>query len=234
MPTCHTSAPTPARKGLFLSIEGIDGAGKSSHLATIAQALEAAGHTVVLTREPGGTPLAEKIRALLLHEGMDARCEALLAFAARRQHLLETIVPALEQGHTVVSDRFTDATFAYQGAGRGVDWAALEWLEQWVQTTPAADNPHFQSPDCTLWFDLPPAIAAERLQKARAPDRFEAQTLAFFTNVAAGYARRAQQAPQRFCRIDAHQPIAQVATQVRQCLAQRGYLSGPTTPPEHA
>lgn len=208
----YTLTDTPST-GLFISFEGIDGAGKSSHIQGLADALSAAGHRVTLTREPGGTPLAEKLRALLLHEAMDPLTEALLAFAARRDHLVQVIEPALARGEVVISDRFTDATFAYQGAGRGFDWAQLEQLERMAQSgTGAAQG--LREPDLTIWFDLPAAVAAERLASARVPDRFEAQPQAFFAAVAGGYARRCAQAPQRFARIDADQDRAAVWEQV--------------------
>jgi len=214
--------------GLFISFEGIDGAGKSTHIATLAEALRTAGRTVVLTREPGGTPLAEQIRALVLHEPMDALTEALLMFAARRDHIGQVIVPALARGDVLLCDRFTDATFAYQGGGRGFDWKSLSKLELLAQDTSAlqADLMHENplQPDLTLWFDLPPAVAAERLAGTRVPDRFEAQPVAFFEAVRAGYARRCAQAPARFVRIDAHQPKPAVAQAVRAALAERGWL----------
>lgn len=214
--------------GLFISFEGIDGAGKSTHIAALAEALRAAGRTVALTREPGGTPLAEQIRALVLHQPMDALTEALLMFAARRDHIAQVIAPALARGDAVLCDRFTDATFAYQGGGRGFDWDSLSKLELLAQDTSALqanlmhENP--LQPDLTLWFDLPPAVAAERLAGARVPDRFEAQPVAFFEAVRAGYARRCAQAPARFVRIDAHQPKPAVAQAARAALAERGWL----------
>lgn len=208
--------------GLFLSVEGIDGAGKSSHIEAMAQAFEAQGHTVLCTREPGGTPLGEKLRALLLHDEMDAVTEAMLAFAARRQHLLEKIVPALRAGHTVLCDRFTDATFAYQGQGRGLEWQRLAQMEQWAQTI----GDVFYTPDCTIWFDVPAETAAGRLKHAREPDRFEAEAGgSFFQRVAQGYARRAEAAPQRFVRINSNQPKDEVARQILAALALRGYLA---------
>lgn len=210
--------------GLFISFEGIDGAGKSSHIAALAQAFRDAGRTVTLTREPGGTPLAEKLRALLLHDAMDPLTEALLAFAARRDHLVQVIEPALARGEVVVSDRFTDATFAYQGAGRGLDWNQLQILERMAQTGCALEPDLMREPDLTIWFDLPAAVAAERLATARVPDRFEAQPQDFFAAVAAGYARRCEAAPQRFARIDAHQSRDAVWQQVAHVLQQRGYL----------
>ena len=211
--------------GLFISFEGIDGAGKSSHIAALAQAFRDAGRSVTLTREPGGTPLAEKLRQLLLHDAMDPLTEALLAFAARRDHLVQVIEPALARGEVVVSDRFTDATFAYQGAGRGFDWTQLQTLERMAQTVGAPESVRLREPDLTIWFDLPAAVAAERLAAARVPDKFEAQPEAFFAAVAAGYARRCAEAPQRFARIDAHQSREAVWQQVHDVLRHRGYLS---------
>lgn len=186
--------------GIFISFEGIDGAGKSTHIEALSSALRAQGRTVVLTREPGGTPLAEKLRALLLHDAMDPLCEALLMFAARRDHLQQVIEPALARGEVVLCDRFTDATFAYQGHGRGFDLNTLATLEHWVQALPHGG---VRQPDLTLWFDLDPAIAAERLAGARVPDKFEAQPVAFFRRVAAGYADRLSKDPGRFARVDA-------------------------------
>ncbi|MFM7341539.1 MAG: dTMP kinase, partial [Betaproteobacteria bacterium] len=156
-------------KGLFISFEGIDGAGKSSHVGALAQALRRTGRTVTETREPGGTPLAEQLRALVLHQNMDALTEALLIFAGRRDHLQGVIVPALERGEVVLCDRFTDATFAYQGYGRGFDLAVLATLERWVQ---AAGLEGLVQPQLTLWFDLPAPVAAQRLAGARVPDKF--------------------------------------------------------------
>ena len=199
--------------GRFISFEGIDGAGKSSHIAAAADWLRARGHEVVLTREPGGTPLAEQLRALVLEAPMDPLTETLLVFAARRDHLQTLIEPALARGAWVLSDRFTDATFAYQGGGRGFDLAVLAQLETWVQQG--------RQPDLTVWFDLPPATAAERRAAVRAPDRFEAQDLAFFERVRAGYAARAQAAPQRFARIDSSQPRQAVWQDILRVLEQR-------------
>jgi dTMP kinase len=180
--------------GRFITFEGIDGAGKSTHIEPLAARLRARGRGVVCTREPGGTPLAEQLRALLLHEAMDGVVETLLAFAARRDHLERVIVPALARGDTVLCDRFTDATFAYQGAGRGQDEKMLRELEGWVHGA--------LQPDLTLWFDVDPAIAAARRAKARVSDRFESEDTAFFARVRDGYAARMREAPARFCRID--------------------------------
>jgi len=210
--------------GLFISFEGIDGAGKSSHIEALADAFRAHGRTVVSTREPGGTPLAEKLRALLLHDSMDALTEALLVFAGRRDHLRNVIEPALARGDVVLCDRFTDATFAYQGGGRGFDWNALSLLERLAQTGLAPQPDLMREPDLTLWFDLAPAVAAERLAGARTPDRFEALDVAFFDRVAQGYALRAAEAPERFARLDAAQEREQVWLQLHAVLAGRGWL----------
>lgn len=215
-----------APSGLFITFEGIDGAGKSSHIDALAQAFRQAGRTVTLTREPGGTPLAEKLRQLLLHDAMDPLTEALVVFAARRDHLVQVIEPALARGEVVISDRFTDATFAYQGAGRGIDWQKLLVLERMAQTGCGLEASLMREPDLTIWFDLPAAVAAERLATARVPDRFEAQPQAFFAAVADGYARRCAQAPGRFARIDAHQSREAVWQQVTAVLQARGWLAG--------
>ena len=199
--------------GRFISFEGIDGAGKSTHIEALAARLRARGSELVCTREPGGTPLAEKLRDLMLHATMDPLTEALLVFAARRDHLNEVIVPALARGNTVLCDRFTDASFAYQGAGRGLDDAMLRQLESWVQGT--------LQPDLTLWFDVPPGLAAQRRAGARAADRFEQQDLAFFDRVRHGYLRRLGGAPERFVRIDASRSRAEVEQQVEDILEAR-------------
>lgn len=190
------------RQAWFISFEGIDGAGKSTHIEGLAQWFKSRGHVVTLTREPGGTPLAEKFRELALHEAMDPLTEALLMFAARREHLLQVIEPALARGEVVLCDRYTDATFAYQGGGRGFDWNVLKTLEQMVQNVPATT---LRQPDLTIWFDLPPAVAAERLSTARLPDKFESQPQSFFQAVRDGYAKRMQEAPSRFAQIAADQ-----------------------------
>lgn len=183
-------------KGKFITLEGIDGAGKSSHLGWLVQCLVAQGHEVISTREPGGTPLGERLREVLLHEPMHLETEALLMFAARREHLAQRIWPALEAGKWVISDRFTDASFAYQGGGRGLALERLQQLEQWVQGD-------FQ-PDLTLLFDLSPAIAKQRLQgTGQAPDRFELEEQAFFARVREVYLQRARQHAGRIRVIDA-------------------------------
>ncbi|AVP57657.1 dTMP kinase [Pulveribacter suum] len=210
--------------GLFITFEGIDGAGKSSHIDALARAFAQAGRTALVTREPGGTPLAEKLRELLLHDAMDALTETLLVFAARRDHLAQVIVPALARGEVVLCDRFTDATFAYQGGGRGFDWQVLSQMEQLAQTGLGLEPDLMLNPQLTLWFDLPPELAARRLAAARAPDRFEAQPLEFFTRVAQGYARRAAEAGPRFARIDADRAREHVAAQMLAEVAERGWL----------
>jgi dTMP kinase len=217
------------KTGLFISFEGIDGAGKSTHIDGLAAAFKAQGRQVTLTREPGGTPLAEKLREMVLHDAMDSLTEALLIFAARRDHLQNVIDPALARGDVVLCDRFTDATFAYQGSGRGFDLGVLKQLEQWVQTTTAdAANPSsngLRQPDVTVWFELDPAIAAVRLAGARVPDRFEAQPVAFFQKVSDGYAARAQADAPRFVRLDAAQTREAVWQQLHHNFVQRGWLS---------
>jgi dTMP kinase len=217
-------------QGIFISFEGIDGAGKSSHIHSLADALTSQGKTVILTREPGGTPLAERLRELVLHEAMDPLTEALLVFAARREHVVNVIEPALARGDVLLCDRFTDATFAYQGAGRKFDLQILEFLEQSVQYSPrlAAQKPEIlgiRQPDLTVWFDVPPAVAAQRLAAARTPDKFESQSIEFFERVVAGYAARAAQQPQRFARINGHQTIDAVRADVMAAVRAKGFLA---------
>ena len=202
-------------RGLFITFEGIDGAGKSSHIDAVAQRLRSAGRTVQVSREPGGTVLAERLRQEILNTPMDALTEVLLMFAARRDHIANCIAPALARGDTVLCDRFTDSTFAYQGAGRGFDVGVLGTLESWVQAQ--------LQPDLTLWFDLSAQQAAERLVAARAPDRFEQLDAAFFTRVRDGYRARAEAHPQRFARIDASLDREAVAAQVADVLGARGW-----------
>ncbi|KAF1053061.1 MAG: Thymidylate kinase [Burkholderia gladioli] len=202
-------------RGKFITFEGIDGAGKTTHLAWFCEQLRArgasTGRQVVQTREPGGTTLGEALRTVLLEQPMDLETEALLMFASRREHLARVIEPALARGDWVVSDRFTDATFAYQGGGRGLQRDKLEALERWVQGG-------FQ-PDLTLLFDVPPDIASVRRGAARAPDKFEAESDAFFLRTRAEYLRRAEEAPYRFVVVDATQSIAQIQWQLDTVLA---------------
>ncbi len=193
-------------RGRFITLEGIDGAGKSSLLPWIEQKLRAAGRRVVVTREPGGTPAGDRLREILLHGDLRSESEVLLLFAARNEHLASVILPALEEGAWVLCDRFTDATFAYQGYGRGVDLARIAELERWVQRG--------LRPDYTLLFDLPVDVARRRSAAARAPDRFEAEQVEFFERVRQGYLARAQTDPERVCTIDASQPIEAVRAQL--------------------
>jgi dTMP kinase len=202
-------------RGRFITFEGIDGAGKTTHLAwfrdRLADKLAATGRQVVMTREPGGTPLGEALREILLHQSMDLETEALMMFAARREHLARVIEPALARGDWVLSDRFTDATFAYQGGGRGLPRDKLETLERWVQGG-------FQ-PDLTVLFDVPPATASERRGAAREPDRFESETDAFFVRTRAEYLRRAEEAPYRFVIVDSTQTIETIRAQLGHMIA---------------
>jgi dTMP kinase len=201
-------------RGKFITFEGIDGAGKTTHLAWFRERLEqhiaASGRPVVMTREPGGTALGESLREILLHQKMDLETEALLMFAARREHLAQVIEPALARGDWVLSDRFSDATFAYQGGGRGLPRDKLEALERWVQGG-------FQ-PDLTLLFDIPPDTASERRGAAREPDRFESESDAFFTRTRTEYLRRAEEAPYRFAIIDSTQSIADIQKQLEELI----------------
>ena len=220
-PGAVAGGPALRLPGLFISFEGIDGAGKSTHITALADAFTAAGRQVTLTREPGGTPLAEKLRALVLNDAMDPLTESLLIFAARRDHVATVILPALARGDVVLCDRFTDATFAYQGAGRGFDLATLRILEQWVQST---DSTGLLQPDLTVWFDLDPHEAAKRLVGARLPDKFEAQPVEFFSRVAQGYKDRQVAEPGRFARIDAAQSREDVRLEIMLIFKRKGWL----------
>ena len=198
-------------KGKFLTFEGIDGAGKSSQHAWAVEHVRSMGIEVVSTREPGGTPLGEKLRALLLAEPMHLETEALLMFAARREHIEQVIRPALARGAWVLSDRFTDASFAYQGGGRGLDLNKLRQLECWVQ----GEGADAIQPDRTFIFDLPVDQAQQRQQKRQSsdsttPDRFEQEKLDFHERVRAAYLERAREFPQRICVIDARQEMAKI------------------------
>lgn len=190
-------------RGKFVTLEGVDGAGKSTHLDWIARRIQAAGKKVLVTREPGGTPLGEELRKLLLARPMHLETEALLMFAARREHLDKLILPALAAGNWVVSDRFTDATFAYQGGGRGLDLGRIETLEQWVHQG--------LQPDLTLVFDLSVEEGKRRRVAATSqPDRFEREDLDFFARVRAVYLARAERYPQRIQLIDASQTVEDI------------------------
>jgi dTMP kinase len=198
-------------RGKFITIEGIDGAGKSTHIPTVLDALARSDIKVVATREPGGTPLGERLRELLLHEKMHLETEALLMFASRREHLDQVIEPALARGDWVLSDRFTDASFAYQSGGRGLDGSKLDILERWVCA--------FQQPDLTLLFDVPPEVARTRLGTSNL-DKFEQEKEEFFSAVRQEYHRRAKQFPARFVIIDATVELDAVASAVRTAIAR--------------
>ena len=197
-------------KGKFITFEGVDGAGKSTHLAWFAEALRKRGKEVLVTREPGGTPLGECLRDILLKQSMHAETEALLMFAARLEHIEQVIKPALQRGTWVVSDRFSDASFAYQGGGRGMNVAKLEQLECWVH-----DN--FQ-PDLTLLFDLPVEVARQRLSKNITLDRFEQEKNSFFEKVRQAYLERRKKHPDRFVLIDAAQTPEQVKANLEKAI----------------
>ena len=253
---------TSVKEGLFISFEGIDGAGKSTHIDALVAVFKAelGADKVVQTREPGGTPLAEKLRQLILNDAMDALTESFLVFAARRDHLNQVIEPALARGDVVLCDRFTDATFAYQGGGRSFDLKTLSILELFTQKIRrlepdlskiesfprrrestnegmdsrlrgndallANNSADFivRQPDLTIWFDLPPEIAAERLAGARVPDKFEAQPVEFFRQVAAGYQKRMDENPTRFVKINSNQSRELVWAAVLQAVESKGFL----------
>ena len=202
--------------GRFITFEGIDGAGKSSQIAAVVALLESHGLSVDQTREPGGTALGEKLRELLLHEQMHLETEAMLMFAARREHLAARIKPALEAGKWVVSDRFSDATYAYQVGGRGLDAARFAALENWV-------HPGFQ-PDLTLVFDLAPEIAAARVANTGVnPDRFEREQRDFFERVRAAYLERARMAPERIRVVAADRPPEQIRAEIETIVTERWF-----------
>jgi dTMP kinase len=194
----------------FITLEGMDGAGKSTHIPFIQQLLIDAGHQVVCTREPGGTPLGEDLRAILLNQAMHVETETLLMFAARAEHLQQVILPALAQGKSVLCDRFTDATFAYQSGAKGLSAEKVADLETWVH---GQTQPHL-----TLLFDVPVEVSQARLSNARSPDKFERESAEFFKRIRDAYLSRAQANPQRMVIIDANQSIAQVQQQIRLAL----------------
>ena len=203
-------AAKPKSKGKFITLEGIDGAGKSTHLSWIAEQLRARHLEVVVTREPGGTPLGEKLRAILLGQTMHPETEALLMFAARREHLDKIILPALARGAWVVSDRFADASFAYQGGGRGVAEEKLEILEKWVQQG--------LQPDLTLLFDVPPAVGKKRLVNNPGLDRIERESEIFFEKVRKAYLQRARRHPERLHVIDATQGLSVIRKKLEEII----------------
>ena len=196
----------------FITLEGMDGAGKSTHIPNIIALLQKRGHEVVSTREPGGTVLGERLRELLLHESMHAETETLLMFAARREHIATVISPALARGAYVLSDRFTDASYAYQCGAKAVDAAKIQVLEQWVH----ADL----QPDLTLLFDVPVEVSIQRLANAREPDKFEREDAAFFTRIRQAYLQRAQENPERFRVIDASRALEDVIKSVEEIIQQ--------------
>jgi dTMP kinase len=198
------------KQAKFITFEGMDGAGKSTHLAWFADAFRQRGHNVVVTREPGGTPLGEQLREILLNQPMTIGTEALLMFAARLEHLEQVIKPALRAGKWVISDRFSDASFAYQGGGRGMDWDKLRQLEQWV-------HPDLQ-PDLTLFFDVPVEVARQRLSSNASLDRFEQEQADFFERVRAGYRKRVQENPRRYAVIDGSQSLDNVKKQLEEII----------------
>jgi len=193
--------------GKFLTLEGMDGAGKSTHIPLIIQLLEQRGKKVISTREPGGTPLGEKLRDLLLHEQMQVETETLLMFAARAEHIHQVIQPALEQGYYVLSDRFTDASYAYQSGAKKLAPEKINVLESWVHS-------HLQ-PDLTLLFDVPVEVSMTRLQASRTLDKFERESTDFFTRIRDTYLSRAKQHPDRFVVINSNLPIHQVESQIK-------------------
>ncbi len=195
----------------FITFEGVDGAGKSTHLAWFAAALRKRGIDIIVTREPGGTVLGEQLREILLQQAMAVGTEAMLMFAARMEHIEQVIKPALAAGKWVISDRFSDASFAYQGGGRGMDWEKLKQLEQWV-------HPDLQ-PDLTLFFDVPVEVARQRLKNNVALDRFEQEQDDFFARVRAAYFQRVKENPQRYVVIDAAQSLTDVQQQLAAIIA---------------
>lgn len=200
-------------KGFFLTLEGVDGAGKSSHIGHLRTLCESLGHEVVMTREPGGTPVSEALRAMLLKESMHMETETLLMFAARQEHILAVIRPALASGKIVISDRFTDATYAYQGGGRHFPTERIRTLEDWVQQQ--------LQPDLTILFDVPLEVARERLEKSREQDRFEREDNEFFERVRNAYHARVNQEPERFFIVDSSRSKPDITQQLQDMLKAR-------------
>ena len=208
-------ASADKKRGKFITLEGMDGAGKSTHIPNIIAVLKARGVEVVATREPGGTRLGEQLRALLLHDAMHPETETLLMFAARREHIATVIEPALKRGAYVLSDRFTDATYAYQCGAKGVAAAKIKHLEKWVQGS--------LQPDLTLLFDVPVEISMKRLADAREPDKFERENAQFFEKLRNAYLSRSAENPARFRVIDANQALDKVSAEVNRMLEK--YIS---------
>lgn len=203
-------------RGKFITLEGMDGAGKSTHIPAIEALIKQRGVEVISTREPGGTPLGEALRSMLLHEAMHAETETLLMFAARREHIAQVIEPALARGAYVLSDRFTDATFAYQCGAKGVPRDKIAILEQWVQ--------HALQPDLTLLFDVPVEVSVKRLATARSPDKFEREGADFFEKIRNAYLQRAQQSPQRFLVINSNQALENVVKEVEKAILTLSFI----------
>lgn len=199
------------RRGKFITLEGVDGAGKSTHIPYLAKLIRRRGVEVVLTREPGGTPLGERLREILLHEDMSPETETLIMFAARREHIERVILPSLARGAWVISDRFTDASFAYQYGGRGVSPAKIEALERWVQGE--------LQPDLTLLFDVPVEVSSKRLTGTREPDRFEREDKAFFERIRSAYLQRAHSCPDRIQVIDANRPLGSIHEELEKIIS---------------
>ena len=199
------------KRGKFITLEGMDGAGKSTHIPNIIAALKARRVEVVSTREPGGTRLGEQLRALLLHEAMHPETETLLMFAARREHIANVIEPALKRGAYVLSDRFTDATYAYQCGAKGVASSKIKQLEKWVQGS--------LQPDLTLLFDVPVEISMKRLTTAREPDKFEREDAQFFEKLRHAYLTRAKENPARFRVINANQALDKVKVLIEEVIS---------------
>ncbi|MFM1910859.1 MAG: Thymidylate kinase [Pseudomonadota bacterium] len=199
-------------RGKFITLEGMDGAGKSTHIPDVIKLLEGKGVEVISTREPGGTVLGEQLRTLLLNEPMHPETETLLMFAARREHIAQVIEPALSQGAWVLSDRFTDATYAYQSGGRGVLANKVIELEAWVQGS--------LQPDLTLLFDVPVEVSVARLASARTPDKFERESADFFTKIRNAYLDRARNNPNRFCIINSNQTLEDVKVEVKNVISR--------------
>mgnify|MGYP001820162281 CR=1 FL=1 len=193
--------------GQFITLEGMDGAGKSTHIPNIVKQIQADGREVVCTREPGGTPLGEALRELLLHEPMHPETETLLMFAARREHIANVIAPAIARGACVISDRFTDATYAYQAGGKAVSVDKIALLETWVQGG--------LQPDMTILFDVPVEVSLQRLALARTPDKFEREGAVFFEKLRSAYLERARNDSTRFRIINADKPLEDVKSQVK-------------------
>jgi dTMP kinase len=202
---------TSKKRGKFITLEGMDGAGKSTHIPNIVATLKARGIEVVSTREPGGTRLGEQLRALLLHDAMHVETETLLMFAARREHIDAVIMPALKRGAYVLSDRFTDATFAYQCGAKGVPANKIKQLEKWVQGK--------LQPDLTLLFDVPVEISMKRLASAREPDKFERENAQFFEKLRSAYLMRAEENPGRFRIVNANQALDKVKVLVENIIS---------------